>query len=278
MRQGRFKMTGKRGVSMGIVILVLGIIVFFILIVGISKAHAFDKIKMLWPDFGTANEDVDASDKDIEYYSGDVFLVKERAADEILEYLVYASSKSVGGRKCLCGDYCENYSKWIVKYSNENGIPDALLLISVMMQESSCDKSASSESKEISFQDGASYGLMQISGRTWCGEYGLPENIDDCKNELLENPEKNIEVGSKILAREYDNYGEADDSEEYYKRIRAYCSVSSYLNRYLSYKGWERALRLYNGPGCNVKNADVDYVEGIEGRYSELKNAFSNEQ
>lgn len=88
---------------------------------------------------------------------------------------IHSANKAGGiiNRQCSCGTSCNNYADWIVKYSTQYGIPDPLLSLSVMMQESSCSQTPSEGSV---CNDYGYCGLMQI-----------PKNIKG-----YDDPETNI--------------------------------------------------------------------------------------
>ncbi|MEK6925995.1 MAG: transglycosylase SLT domain-containing protein [Nanoarchaeota archaeon] len=158
---------------------------------------------------------------------------------------------------------CLNYIDEALVFSKKYGI-DALLLISLMNQESSCSMEAKSSAH--------AYGLMQIT-LIHCGTKGLSADKIKCKEELLTNPSKSLEAGSAIL-REYYNWynGDSKKDSSYNNKVAKYCKVNSYRKKYLEYSGWERSLRAYNGLGCIPPNSDVFYVERIFGMYNKLKN------
>lgn len=180
--------------------------------------------------------------------------VEKTNPNELNSAIDYAGENSVGERRCNCGDSCESYAKWILENSEENNIFDPLILVSIMMQESSCNSEASS---------GSSVGLMQINLEVHCGSKGLPEDKDECRNELLNNPEKNIEVGSIILRNSY------DDVIENFGGERQFSGACTEEYKQKTYSGWEAALRGYVGWGC--AEGHDDYVEGVINRYNELR-------
>lgn len=173
----------------------------------------------------------------------------------ILNAINYGKENSLTGRKCSCGSECGNYADFIETSAKENEISDPLLLVSIMMQESSCVKSVCS---------GSSCGLMQIN-LDHCGTKGLPANKDECRNVLLNNPQKNIEVGAEILKQSYDQYSKG-------KLFSGACT-SQYQSVF--YSGWDAAVRGYNGWGCGVQNgikltAQDSYVDEVNQRYNQL--------
>jgi hypothetical protein len=166
----------------------------------------------------------------------------------------YAKENRIVKRTCNCEENCEEYASLMEKASINNGIPDPLMFLSLMMQESDCTANAFS---------GSSVGLMQIN-LMHCGRYGLPADKTECKKQLIENVELNIEVGAKILK---DSYNANKDG-----KIFNGCS-----NRGIIYTGWDAALRGYNGWGCgydskgNPYTAQDIYVEEVNERYRILK-------
>ncbi|VVB83241.1 Membrane-bound lytic murein transglycosylase C [uncultured archaeon] len=166
----------------------------------------------------------------------------------------YASENKIVNRKCNCGSNCNNYASWMADSSSKNGIPDSILLLSLMMQESDCNQNAFS---------GSSVGLMQIN-LIHCGKFGLPSNKDECKKQLLENPQMNIEIGAEILKESYNLYKSG--------KIFNGCS-----NRGITYTDWDAAIRGYNGWGCgkdsngNPFTAQDNYVEEVNQRYNSLR-------
>jgi len=159
--------------------------------------------------------------------------------------------------KAIAKSNCGDYSDLISKYAKQYEI-NPLLVLAVMLQESSCDKVAWS---------GSSFGLMQINLEIHCGTKGLSSGVEECK-EQLKNPETNIRVGVEIL-KEYLDYSR----KTYENKVKATCKNSDYQKKYLSYQGEYAALRLYNGPGCIPPGADVDYVESVIARYNSLGGA-----
>ncbi|MBI3623879.1 transglycosylase SLT domain-containing protein [Candidatus Pacearchaeota archaeon] len=175
---------------------------------------------------------------------------------------------------------CTKYYDGVLGVSDDYNI-DPLLLFALMQTESSCNSQASSESTKLPFENGASYGLMQISGKTWCGKYGLPSDPNLCKDQLLNSPLTNIKIGALILKDYY-----TTDSKTY--SCSAFKSTDSNgkiiqdepaVNK--AYTGWEYALRSYNGWSCaRIVNkgtdkekeifADQDYVGKIMDLYRKL--------
>jgi len=97
---------------------------------------------------------------------------------------------------------CKDYEGLIKTSSNNYNIPDPLLLLSIMQQESSCAFTAVGKNNK---GEGVSFGLMQITEPTF---------KDVCETESLAfedikgsgNVANNIECGAKILKNKYDSY------------------------------------------------------------------------
>jgi len=177
------------------------------------------------------------------------------SSTNIFTAINYAKENKVVRGKCNCGDNCEEYAGFLEKSASKNGIPDSLMLLSLMMTESDCISNAFS---------GSSVGLMQIN-LIHCGNYGLSVDKTECKKQLIENVELNIEVGAEILKDSYNAYGKG--------KIFNGCS-----NRGITYSEWDAALRGYNGWGCgydaegNPYFAQDSYVEEVNQRYEILVN------
>lgn len=160
-----------------------------------------------------------------------------------------STSVSASNYKCYCGENCGDYAKWITSASSSvaNNIPDELLLLAIMIQESSCKSVKSS---------GGDIGLMQINARVHCGTKGLEGISGNCNSTLLSNNELNIYIGAQILR------------EAYSSSSRVYTCLSPAE----TYSGWEYALRGYNGWGCT---GDSNYVENVKEKYFELVELYN---
>ncbi|MCR4327104.1 MAG: transglycosylase SLT domain-containing protein [Nanoarchaeota archaeon] len=158
---------------------------------------------------------------------------------------------------------CSAYYNDIKRIATEKGV-DPYLVLAVMYKESSCNPLADS---------GSSYGLMQINTGVWCGKHGLPSNIAQCKEILLNNPVKNIEVGVQILVKYYQDSSQIKkyECDAFKSDKQDEPSISK------TYSGWEGALRRYNGWGCaRINNgeevfADHDYVEKVVKEWNDFK-------
>jgi tetratricopeptide (TPR) repeat protein len=169
---------------------------------------------------------------------------------DLASLMEYLRSHTVDTRLCRCGDNCDDYAKWIIKYSEEYNV-DPVLTLAVMLQESSCDAN-------ICGSDGCT-GLMQTTPGTAKDICGV-NDIEDLVG--VKNAEENIECGVKILKAKYESFknglnptGDCDPETR---------------EKYASYRGWEAALRGYNGRNCNEKYV-TGYVEQVMSKYNQLK-------
>jgi len=168
----------------------------------------------------------------------------------------YARQNRVVNRNCRCTVpiICAQYGIFVDEVAQNKDI-DKYLLTSLIMQESECITSAFS---------GSSVGLMQIN-LIHCGNYGLPEDGEECKKELSENLLLNLETGITILKQYYNTYKDGVDFVG--------------CNKEKTYYEWEAALRAYNGLGCNPNYPEQDnFVEDVIERYNILKNVGNFEQ
>ncbi len=247
----------KKGMTLQMTaLLIIGMIVFILLFLFITETDVLAKIKAILPDFSSGNNDYPSGgNSDI---SSSTFLEfnNKRSSSDVLKTLNYGEKTL---KKCSCGSNCVDYANWIIQYSKENNIPDPLLLASLMMQESSCDMSRHTTS---------SYGLMQININDWCGTSGFSEDLETCKDELLENPEDNIRLGAEILKKKYDIY----------KNGKTFSGACSEKYKKVVYTEWQAAIRGYNGWGCNKNYPQQDkFVEEVVERYNKLNLALQNE-
>jgi len=165
--------------------------------------------------------------------------VIERDIDKMEKVLEITKVKVFETRKCLCGDSCGDYAKWIVEYSNEYGNPDPLLILSLAMQEGNCNYPKCKE-------DGAQWscGLMQVN-----------KNYFDSKNGDPASSEDGIKIGIQFLY------------EEKYNLVK-----DLNLNCYDHKSNWEKAVHAYNGWGCD----NLWYIQDVKKRYEELEKEYNN--
>ena len=166
--------------------------------------------------------------------------------------------------KCNCGSNCDEYAEWIIENSESGSvIVDPLLSASVMIHESNCVQEK---------ENGESRGLMQVTPIAF---------EDSCQTSNLNyndivgngNDEENIQCGIKVLKKAYTRFAKDASAVSVYKGgVEGICFNQEYRNKYLSYIGWDIALRGYNGLGCATGNPN--YVEDINEIYDDLKREF----
>ncbi|MBI5347319.1 MAG: lytic transglycosylase domain-containing protein, partial [Candidatus Aenigmarchaeota archaeon] len=170
------------------------------------------------------------------------------AGTDVLKAMEYAKANSVGtgegSRKCNCGDKCAQYAAWIDQYSKAYGVPDQLLVLSIMMQESSCTQDSTSSA--------GCRGLMQICDWDICKPIGI-NSFDDVIGSG--NEQNNIKRGIYILKQKYNAVKDEDGSYDPYNCGYKYSDA------------WDRAVRGYVGWKCGHKN----YVEEVKEKYNILK-------
>lgn len=163
------------------------------------------------------------------FYGKDLNITEVSVSDgDLYSAMDYAEENILVNRKCNCGDSCRSYVDFILSSAEKYEI-DPFMFLALMMQESTCVSKAFS---------GSSVGLMQVN-LIHCGKYGLLEDRDKCKEQLISNVQLNIDVGAKILRESYDTYKDG--------KIFQGC-----INRNITYTEWEAALRGYNGWGCGT--------------------------
>ncbi len=152
---------------------------------------------------------------------------------------------------------CSKYVKEIEKYSIEYGV-NPILMMAMMMQESSCDPNACSE-------DNNCMGLMQITKGAYESDCtNISNSYEEIKN--LNNYKQNIKCGIKHFKTKYNEYKKGVNKSWSYINVLEFKSiVDKCINSYPKYGFYvenEAALRAYNGWGCG-RGADVDYVENV---------------
>lgn len=240
----------KKGAEIHIVELVVGVLVLCILTLMTFNSFTA-KERVGFTGIGLVEKLNVQVEKNVFYGSETGLAIEETVS--LGEVLDYARKNRVVNRNCGCTSpiICEQYGLFFEEVSEENNA-DKFLVSALIMQESECTPRAFS---------GSSVGLMQIN-LLHCGNYGLPEDKDECKKELSEDLKLNLETGISIL-------------KEYYERHKDGVNFRG-CNKNVTYYGWEAALRAYNGLGCNPKYPEQDkFVEEVMQRYILLKN-FGN--
>ncbi len=159
----------------------------------------------------------------------------------------------------VLADSCSRYltvALNVVSSVNTASVPDPLLLVSIMMQESSCNAGAVG-----SPADNPSYGLMQITEATFkthCeNKPNIATDFNSIKGEEGEKIRNNIACGAKILRDKYNSY---KNGKEYN------CNP----NGKVKYFEWAAALRGYNGWNVDCTVGNNEYVEEVVEIYNSL--------
>ncbi|MFC1682023.1 transglycosylase SLT domain-containing protein [Nanoarchaeota archaeon] len=139
----------------------------------------------------------------------------------------------MGSREdCKCGDKCGEYAYSIVDSTREHGIPDPLLLLSVMIQESGCQN----------------YPCKEDNSQISCGLMQVNEEDFTSRNENPIDSKTNIMGGARHLKMKYDLVKDKT------------------LNCYSYSSNWEKAVHAYNGWVCS----NTYYPKEVWQRYDEL--------
>ncbi len=101
---------------------------------------------------------------------------------------------------------------------------------------------------------GSSVGIMQINKIN----EGLASTAC-ASGQNIYHKECNIRIGMKILSDSYKKWGTTGIPPTL---VDKYCKDSTLAAKYKGYRGWDAALRAYNGLGCSI-GADTDYVEKV---------------
>jgi len=158
--------------------------------------------------------------------------------NELLTAMDYAKTHTIEGTTCSCGDKCQQYADWIIKYSKEYGLEDdpldPLIILSMMMQESNCKpKGCRLDNNQYSC------GLMQVN-----------KNDFTSRREDPLDPETQVKAGVRHLRGKYD--GVKDLTKDCYAHRTK----------------WEKAVHAYNGWFCS----NLYYPQKVMSRYETLKN------
>lgn len=210
-----------------------------------EKGEAPEKLEDVWPDVKPGETPSEFNESGF----------KIRSLADVKKAIEYSKINSVVDRNCLCGENCEEYAQYVIDATEENNIPDALIVLSLMMQESSCKHETVCPSTQYG-------GLMQVC----CVVGGCGKEKDTLYVENWNDEKTNILEGVKELKGKY-NSG--------CKQFSGACT-DEYKTK--TYCGWEYALRGYNGWGCNPNYPSQDkFVTEIMQRYSVLKKIVENE-
>ncbi|MFH1501177.1 MAG: transglycosylase SLT domain-containing protein [archaeon] len=249
------------GKMIGIVLGILVVVVFAFVLTHSDGAYAaVDNLIPNWGSGGGGGGNVVIIDSDKgSASSGSVF--------DMVQYVQANGIRNSANELKTCK---EDYSKWIEQYAAEENINPTLIL-ALMMQESDCQQATESEAEG----DKKSWGVIQINKETYddiCK--GVGSGFEDIKA----SAEKSVQCGIKILKKKYDLYGAYGKQDYYQGKVESKCNDPQYLPKYLTYTGWDAALRGYNGLGCIPPLADTDYVEKINAIKTALESVQNAER
>ena len=117
------------------------------------------------------------------------------------------------------------------------------------------------------------YGLMQINNVAHAGCFDIDYQgsrgicaVPECSGTDAYDIVCNLAAGLELLEQNYNSYGSNGIDPV---TIGNYCDNAARVNQYASYRGWDAALRVYNGLGCadNV----YQYVENLNNRRSDYE-------
>jgi hypothetical protein len=184
------------------------------------------------------------------------FKIPNRNLGSIKKVIYSVQNEPVLDRKCDCENFCDEYSEIIFDVTQEYNIPDPLLLLSQIMQESSCN---TENKRGVNGQ-----GVMQITTPTFekfCK--GKITGVNDISDIIgKENIKNNIECGAIIL-NEFNEYYNKDSGGKY-----TYMTFITEDGNKIKYFGWDMVLRVYNGWDASVSHDT--YVEEINDRFKGL--------
>lgn len=164
------------------------------------------------------------------------------------------------------------------QYAIAEGV-DPDLIKALALQESDaqhCKDGSESCSKDKVKFSGSSLGIMQINVKP---PFGHPEWLNDassiCKDTIGKTAydiDCNIILGIKMLKEKYDQFKNGPPGN-----LEVYCPNSGatrpYFEKYKGYRGWNAAIRAYNGWGC-LQGSNPNFVEEVNKKYELVKNGM----
>ncbi|MBS3087835.1 transglycosylase SLT domain-containing protein [Candidatus Pacearchaeota archaeon] len=233
-----------------------------------SKDVSLGKIDLSYSDSFLKDKSSDADEIFKEYGLSEESLLKgfsdsrsaeiktEAISDSKLTEVVQAAIK-----EGILDKNCEKYIGSIKEVANKYSQFDALMLLSLMQQESTCNPDAKSGSN--------AYGLMQVASLDICKSIGVNSPLDVLGSS---NSKTNIECGVMILDQKYKEKYKRYSCKEFYSKRQKQPEIDEV------YYGVEYALRGYNGWSCarTLKDgrevyADHLFVEKVVDDYDSLR-------
>ena len=200
---------------------------------------------------------------------------KDEKLERVKIALDYAKSNTILNRRCECEDDCDDFASLIVLYSNRfyeatGEYLDPVIFLSLLMQESNCRKRARS---------GSSAGVAQVNLEVWCGQLGLPADLEECEKVLSSDVGTAIDISAGILITKYKESG----GERVFEKAKEGDITSCFRESDTLYYGVNASIRGYVGWGCpscppdfteqqclNYKKGHDDYVETVNKRFALL--------
>ncbi|MFB6246418.1 MAG: hypothetical protein ABEI74_02415, partial [Candidatus Pacearchaeota archaeon] len=176
----------------------------------------------------------------------------------------WSKGEELVGRTCDCtGSECEDLAKGIISATEQSQVPDPLLVLSIVMQESSC---------EIGENTAGAKGLMQLTKQTTleiCEPQMGVGNFSGYYGEAKTKAQNNLDCGTLILSYKKSS---TDGNVVYSCKQGDQGYKSENRREEVRYTGWKAALRGYVGTGCGHPY----YVEQVMKRYAELRKISGN--
>jgi len=153
--------------------------------------------------------------------------------------------------------------EYIKKVAGENQIPPEIILAMITQESGGENYEKTSKNNAV--------GITQVephqhidSIRAECGKEYIAEcnnNYASCKFNMFHDDIKcQIDTAVVILKKNFDAYSK---DTTYQNTVKKICQISDRQQKYLSYTGWARALRAYNGFGCAIGVGHYEYVEEV---------------
>jgi murein DD-endopeptidase MepM/ murein hydrolase activator NlpD len=145
------------------------------------------------------------------------------------------------------------WMEYIEQAAQQNGIPKEIMLGKITQESAAVNHN-------INIPSNYAVGIVQVEGR-WhydtiadtCGNTYIQEcnnQYQTCRYTRFHDDIKcQVDTAVSILKDYYNRYSK---DSRYENAVKSVCTNPQYQPMYLGYKGWERALRAYNGFGCTA--------------------------
>lgn len=181
------------------------------------------------------------------------------------------------------GDVSNVVSQYAKEYQIDPVLLQAIIYVETGGKANHCnDGSTKCSPDQVVTSSRGSVGIMQINVAE---KGGVPKWKTDALEICGRHPDGtiktvydidcNIKLGAYILRQKYDAHAANGASASV---LAEYCPQGEpFHERYKSYRGWDAALRGYNGWGCKA-GADVNYVQKVRDAEKAIKNRLINSQ